>query len=84
MKKIPERLMEHMAKNIFREAAEKEGLTGKEAEGAVKEKAGIIPEAAYGDKAHCRPDILEILKRLGAAAYIPIRRKGDGISELYS
>ena len=55
--------MEHMAKNIFREAAEKEGLTGKEAEGAVKEKPGIIPEAAYRDKAYCRPDILEILKR---------------------
>lgn len=196
MKKIPERLMEHMAKNIFREAAEKEGLTGKEAEGAVKEKAsalpkwedfedhaeaknemkkaledviaqadpemdsvkeaqevldseqfieqkgirslqdkdarvgrkdhttsffgyksefmmteegvitgmtlapgnyrdgdrfedllektmkaGIIPEAAYGDKAYCRPDILEILKRLGAAAYIPISHSAYRIDE---
>ncbi len=70
-----------MAKNIFREAAEKEGLTGKEAEGAVKEKAGIIPEAAYGDKAHCRPDILEILKRLGAAAYIPISHSAYRIDE---
>ena len=36
-----------MAKNIFREAAEKEGLTGKEAEGAVKEKAANLEQICF-------------------------------------
>jgi IS5 family transposase len=196
IKKVPERLMEHMAKNIFRETAEKEGLTDKEVDQAVKEKAdslpswkeyedhiqakedmknaledvitqadqtlesveearevldsdlfieqkgirslqdkdarvgrkdhttsffgykseymmseegiitgmtiqpgnyrdgdcfrelldktknaGIEPTAAYGDKAYCRPDVLEELKRLGVEAYIPISLASYHINE---
>ena len=36
--------MEHMAKHIFRETAEKDGLTEREAAAAVKSKASELPK----------------------------------------
>ena len=44
IRKIPERLMEKMAKNIFKESIENEGLTGEEAEEALKEKMADLPD----------------------------------------
>ena len=44
-------------------------------------KAGVVPTAAYGDKAYCRPDILEAIKRLGVTAYIPISHAAYRINE---
>ena len=53
----------------FRELLEKTG------------KAGLRPTAAYGDRAYCRPDILEETKKLGAEAYIPISHAAYRIDE---
>jgi len=53
----------------FRELLEKTG------------KAGLRPTAAYGDRAYCRPDILEETKKLGAEAYIPISHSAYRIDE---
>ena len=44
-------------------------------------EAGIKPSAAFGDKAYCRPDILEETKKLGASAYIPISHSAYHINE---
>ena len=32
-------------------------------------KSGIDPDAAYGDKAYCRPDVLEEIKKLSYKAF---------------
>ena len=44
-------------------------------------EAGIKPSAAFGDKAYCRPDILEETKKLGVSAYIPISHSAYRINE---
>ena len=44
-------------------------------------KAGITPTAAYGDKAYCRPDVLEAIKKLGICAYVPISHAAYRINE---
>ena len=44
-------------------------------------KAGIVPNAAYGDKAYCRPDVLGEIKELGINAYIPISHAAYRINE---
>lgn len=44
-------------------------------------KAGIIPTAAYGDKAYCRPDVLKEIKKMGILAYIPISHSAYRIDE---
>ena len=44
-------------------------------------KSGIDPDAAYGDKAYCRPDVLEEIKKLEINAYIPISHSAYRIRE---
>lgn len=44
-------------------------------------RAGVIPIAAYGDKAYCRPDVLGETKKLGIGAYIPISHSAYRIDE---
>ena len=44
-------------------------------------KSGIDPDAAYGDKAYCRPDVLEEIKKLNINAYIPISYSAYWIRE---
>jgi len=44
-------------------------------------KSGINPDAAYGDKAYCRPDVLEEIKKLEINAYIPISHSAYRIKE---
>ena len=69
VKKVPERLMEHMAKNIFREEAEQDGLTGEEAEESVKEKAAELPQwQEYEDPAEAKKDMKEALEEVIAEA----------------
>ena len=69
IKKVPERLMEHMAKNIFREKAERDGLTGEEAEAFVKEKAKGLPRwEEYEDHAEAKKDMMEALEEAIAQA----------------
>jgi hypothetical protein len=43
--------------------------------------AGVTPNAVYGDKAYCRPDILKETKELGIKAYIPISHAAYRINE---
>lgn len=44
-------------------------------------ETGIRPTAAYGDKAYCRPDVLEETKKLGVSAFIPISHSAYRINE---
>lgn len=63
IRKVPERLMEHMAKNIFRESAKKSGLTGKAIEEEVKEKAVDLPKwEEYEDHRQAKKDMKEALE----------------------
>ncbi len=63
IRKVPERLMEHMAKNIFREEAEKEGLTDKETEESVRDKAAQLPQwREYEDHTQAKDDMKEALE----------------------
>ena len=64
-KKVPERLMEHMARNIFREEAEKDGLTGEEAEASVQEKASGLPRwKEYEKHAEAKKDMKDALEKV--------------------
>ena len=64
-KKLPERLMEHMAKNIFHETAEKEGLTEEEAREAVKENAAALPGwEAYKDPSVAKAEMKKALEEV--------------------
>lgn len=63
IRKVPERLMEHMAKNIFRETAEKNGLAGKEAEEDVKSKAAELPKwEEYEDHFEAKNNMMKALE----------------------
>ena len=63
IRKVPERLMAHMAKNIFRESAEKKGLTGKEAEEDVRSKAAGLPKwQEYEDHHEAKKDMKKALE----------------------
>jgi len=63
IKKVPERLMEHMAKNIFREAALKKGLTDEEAAEDVKSKASELPRwEEYQDHSAAKTDMKQALE----------------------
>ena len=65
IRKVPERLMEHMAKNIFRESAEKNGLTGKEAEEDVRQKAADLPKwEEYEDHLEAKKDMKKALENV--------------------
>ena len=65
IRKLPERLMEHMAKNIFREEAERDGLTGDEAEASVQEKAASLPKwEEYEDHEKAKEDMKEALEEV--------------------
>ena len=65
IRKVPERLMEHMAKNIFHEEAEKDGLTGEKAEAFVREKASELPKwEEYEDPAEAKKDMKEALEEV--------------------
>lgn len=69
IKKVPERLMEHMAKNIFREKAGKNGLTGEQAEAFVKENAKELPQwEEYEDHIEAKKDMKEALEEVIAKA----------------
>lgn len=69
IKKVPERLMEHMAKNIFRETADKQGLSGEEAEDEVKKKAARLPRwEEYTDHQEAKKDMREALEDVIAQA----------------
>ena len=62
-KKVPERLMEHMIKKIFRETAEKNGLSDQEAEEDVKSKSADIPKwEEYEDHLEAKKDMKKALK----------------------
>ena len=64
-KKIPERLMEQLARNIFREKAQKEGLTGNEAAASVQEKAAELPKwEEYEDHAEAKKDMKAALEEV--------------------
>ena len=65
IRKIPERLMEHMAKKIFRESAEKNGLTDKEAEEDVRQKAADLPKwEEYEDHLEAKMDMKKALENV--------------------
>ena len=69
IRKVPERLMEHMAKNIFREAAEKTGLDEEEIKETVKEKASELPKwEEYEDHQQAKSDMKEALEKVIAEA----------------
>ncbi len=62
-KKVPERLMEHMAKKIFRETAEKSGLKEDKVEEAVKEKTALLPKwKDYEDHLQAKEDMKNALE----------------------
>ena len=64
-KLVPSRLMEHMAKNIFRETAKKNGLSGKEVEECVKEKAADLPKwQEYTDPQEAKKDMKQALEEV--------------------
>ena len=44
-------------------------------------KAGLYPASAFGDKAYCRSDVLDVLKKMGIIAYIPISHSAYHIKE---
>ena len=63
IKKVPERLMEQMARNIFRESAEKDGLTRKEAQEDVKNKVADLPKwDEYEDQLEAKKDMKKALE----------------------
>ena len=63
IKKVPERLMEHMAKNIFRETAKKNGLTDEQAAEDVKNKASELPKwEEYEDHSAAKTDMKKALE----------------------
>lgn len=65
IRKVPERLMEHMAKNIFRETAEKNGLKDEAIEDAVKEKAADLPKwETYDDHLQAKHDMKNALEEV--------------------
>lgn len=69
IRKVPERLMEQMAKNIFRETAQKNGLTGKEAEETVNEKDGNLPRwKKYKNHREAKKDMKKALEDVIAQA----------------
>jgi len=69
IRKVPERLMEYMAKNIFREAAEKEGETGESVDEIVKKKAADLPKwKDYEDHHAAKNDMKEALENVIANA----------------
>ena len=69
IRKVPERLMEHMAKNIFRESAKKEGLNDKQVDEAVKEKAVDLPKwQEYEDPLEAKKDMKKALEDVIAEA----------------
>ncbi len=62
-KKVPERLMEHMAKKIFRETAEKNGLAEDKVKETVKEKAAVLPKwKDYEDHLQAKEDMKNALE----------------------
>ena len=68
-KKVPERLMEHMAKNIFLETAQKNGLNGKEAEEEVRKQAADLPNwEEYEDHVEAKKDMKKALEDVIAQA----------------
>lgn len=65
VRKIPERLMEHMAKNIVREAAKKQGFTDKETLDAVREKTAELPKwREYDDHFQAKQDMKNALEEV--------------------
>ena len=63
VKKVPERLMEHMARKIFRETAEKDGLSGKEIDDEVKKKSADLPRwEEYEDHLEAKKDMKKALE----------------------
>ncbi|MBO4390033.1 MAG: IS1182 family transposase [Lachnospiraceae bacterium] len=65
VRKVPERLMKHMAKNIFRETAEQEGLTEEEVEEVIKEKAAELPKwEEYDDHLKAKNDMKSALEEV--------------------
>ena len=65
IKKVPERLMEHLAKNIFRETAEKNGLTDKEVEDDVRKKSDRLPKwENYEDHQESKTDMKKALEEV--------------------
>ena len=62
-KKVPERLMEHMAKNIFRETAKKKGLTDEAVAKDVKNNASKLPKwEEYEDHLAAKADMKKALE----------------------
>lgn len=69
IRKVPERLMEHMAKNIFRETAEQSGLNDEDVEKAVKENAAGLPKwEEYDDHIEAKKDMKRALENVIADA----------------
>ena len=69
IRKVPERLMEHMAKNIFRETAEKKGVPSTEIEGFVEEHASTLPKwKEYEDHNEAKKDMKNALEDVIAQA----------------
>ena len=63
IRKVPERLMKHMAQNIFRETAEKNGLSDKEAEAEVRSKTADLPKwEEYEDHLEAKKDMKKALE----------------------
>ena len=63
IRKVPERLMKHMAQNIFRETAEKNGPTNKEAEEEVRNKTADLPKwEEYQDHHEAKKDMKRALE----------------------
>jgi transposase len=63
IRKVPERLMKHMAKNIFRETAKKNGLTDKEVEEEVRSKTADLPKwEEYEDHLEAKKDMKKALE----------------------
>ena len=64
-KKLPERLMEYLAKKIFREEAQKKGLDEKKTEASVQEKAAELPQwEEYEDHTEAKKDMKEALEKV--------------------
>ncbi len=69
IRKVPERLMKHMARNIFRETAEKKGLADKEAEEEVRSKTADLPKwEEYEDHLEAKKDMKKALEDVIAQA----------------
>lgn len=84
-RKVPERLMEHMAKNIFRETAGKNGLTDGAIEAAVKEKAADLPKwKDYNDHLQAKQDMKDALEEVIAQADPELESVKEAIEVLES